>query len=79
MQSATFKRKKSKSKDKNKQKISLKNFNQFFETFMKIYAEEGYIEFGKNKNNKIIRVMETRISDDNEGKNKNLFFNFCKI
>lgn len=77
MQSATFKRKRSKSKEKSPNKVSLNNFNQFFKTFMQVYADQGYVEFGKNKNNKIIHVMETRISDDNDG--KKFIFIFQKI
>ena len=61
------------------ERSSLANFDTFFETFMKYYGEDGYVDYTPNKQNKIIRVMETRISDnseDDKGKDaNNLFIN----
>jgi hypothetical protein len=50
-------------------KISLGNFENFFDKFMKQYAEEGYMDFGQN-DRKVVHIMETRISDDEEGGTK---------
>lgn len=68
IKSATLKENSSLKILKSSNQTSSKNFNHFFENFMKIYAEEGYVEFDNNKTSKIIRVMETRISDDDDGK-----------
>jgi len=46
---------------------SVPNFESFFRNFMKYYGEDGYVDYSKNKKSKIIRVMETRISDHSDG------------
>jgi hypothetical protein len=78
-QSQPLKKSSSQSKVSNikPEKPTIANFDAFFETFMKYYGEDGYVDFTKNKKNKIIRVMETRISDnsgDEKGIIKNIKF-----
>lgn len=55
----------SKLKDETINKISLQNFENFFEKFMKNYGEEGYRDMNQEKR-KVVRIMETRISDEDE-------------
>lgn len=60
--------KKSNSYSKMGRTSGLGDFNSFFSDFKRYYAEQGFVDYSDGvQGAKIIRVMETRISDDGEG------------